>query len=171
MPRRRITAPALDLPALVELVECVADEVRAGVHEVHADPDERWHVRVHADDQVDVWLISWTRDQGTQLHDHGESSGAFTVVEGSLDEAVWEAGTRRLTETARSVGDSVVFGERYVHDVRNRREETAVSVHAYSPPLRQMSYYEVRRRRLVTLAHSWTDDPEAPPPAHLRRAS
>ena len=171
MPRRRTAAPALDLPTLAELVECVADEGRAGVHEVRADPDERWHARIHADDQVDVWLISWTPDQGTQLHGHGDSSGAFTVVEGGLDEAVWEVETRRLTETTRSVGDSVVFGERYVHDVRNRGEVTAVSVHAYSPPLRQMRYYEVRGRRLTTLAQRWTDDPEAPPPAHLRRAS
>ena len=49
----------------------VADEVRSGRHDVHADPDERWHVRLICDDRVDVWLISWTTDQGTQMHDHG----------------------------------------------------------------------------------------------------
>jgi hypothetical protein len=31
-----------------------------------------------------------------------------------------------------------------VHDVSNRVCETAVSVHAYSPPLSAMSYYSVQ---------------------------
>jgi hypothetical protein len=30
-----------------------------------------------------------------------------------------------------------------VHDVENRAVEPAVSVHAYSPPLTAMSYYDV----------------------------
>jgi len=54
----------------------------------------------------------------------------------------------------------VVFGEHYVHDVRNIREETAVSVHAYSPPLSSMRFYDVDDGQLTTLAHVWTDDPE-----------
>lgn len=158
-----LTAP-LSLAELVEWTSCVADDVRAGLHAVDADAEERWHVRLHRDDQVDVWLISWTTDQATQLHDHGGSAGAFTVVSGELSETIWTPGAEQLAETPRTEGDTVVFGEHYVHDVRNIAEATAVSVHAYSPPLSLMNYYDTEGRELVKLASVWTDDPEEPAP-------
>lgn len=153
---------------LVELTQRYAAEVRAGRHEVRADPDERWHVRLHSDEQVDVWLISWTTEQGTELHDHGDSAGAFTVVSGRLTESVHRRGRGAvrglLVDLARETGETVHFGEHYIHDVRNVDAETAVSVHAYSPPLRLMHYYDVVEGELVRRASSWTDDPEAPAP-------
>jgi hypothetical protein len=147
--------------------------VRAGRHEVRSDSHERWHVRIHADEEVDVWLISWTTEQGTELHDHGGSAGAFTVVEGVLTEAAWTGGRSGggLVELAREAGETVVFGTHYVHDVVNRAGATAVSVHAYSPPLTVMHYYDVDADRLVRRASSWTDDPEAPAPAREERAA
>jgi hypothetical protein len=167
---RPATVAPLSLAELAALTSSVADDVRAGLYEVHADEESRWHVRLVCDDQVDVWLISWTQEQGTQLHDHGGSSGAFTVVEGVLSEAVWTPGAEVLHESARSAGDSVIFGEHYVHDVRNVHPEVAVSVHAYSPPLSRMNYYDVDGHQLTRLASLWTDDPEAPAP-DLRAAS
>lgn len=168
-PRR----PGLSLAELVERVETVAADVRAGLHDVRADPDERWHVRLYRDDDMDLWLISWTADQGTQLHDHGGSGGAFTVVSGTLRETVWAPGAADLLESDRSEGDTVVFGEHYVHDVRNVAAETAVSVHAYSPPLSRMGFYDTEadgsgRNRLVRLGELWTDDPEAEAPPVVR---
>jgi len=167
MARAVVPAP-LSSSALVALTRRYADEVRAGRHEVRADPDQRWHVRLHSDEQVDVWLISWTTEQGTELHDHGDSAGAFTVVSGRLTESVHRPGRGvvrgLLTDLAREVGETVHFGRRYVHDVRNLDVATAVSVHAYSPPLRLMHYYDVVEGELVRRASSWTDAPEAPAP-------
>lgn len=174
MSPRRHRRP-LPLAQLVERATCVAEEVRAELHSVHADPDERWHVRLHHDADVDVWLISWTEEQGTQLHGHGGSSGAFTVVAGELEELVWDPAARDLDETTRTRGDVVAFGPGYVHDVRNVRPTTAVSVHVYSPPLERMDFFDVERGadgadRLVRLAHVWSDDPEIAAPAGLRDA-
>jgi hypothetical protein len=156
----RVNDAALSLAELVEWTTSVADDARAGLYDVQADTENRWHVRLLCDDELDLWLISWTAEQGTQLHDHGGSSGAFTVVEGKLEEAIWQPARGELDDREHSAGDTVVFGEHYVHDVRNIRQETAVSVHAYSPPLSSMRYYDVDAGRLTTLAHVWTDDPE-----------
>jgi mannose-6-phosphate isomerase-like protein (cupin superfamily) len=170
MTARSTTDAPLSLAELAALTSSVADDVRAGLHEVHADEESRWHMRIRCDEQVDVWLISWTSDQGTQLHDHGGSSGSFTVVSGELSEAVWTSGAEVLAETPRREGDSMIFGKHYVHDVRNLRSETAVSVHAYSPPLSLMNHYDVDGHQLTRLASVWTDDPEALAPC-LRAAS
>ena len=151
---------SLPLSDLLEWTAVVADEVRAGRHDVHADPYERWHARLFQDDRVDIWLISWTTDQGTQMHDHGGSSGAFTVVSGELSEVVWDVITGTVEERAVKAGDVVTFGDAYVHDVRNVRSRTAVSVHAYSPPLTHMNFYDVVDGSLQPLTRIWTDDPE-----------
>lgn len=182
---------------LLRLTDEGAEDVLAGRYD-HLLPangiwpaDERWATRLLSDDEVDVWLISWTPGKSTELHDHAGSLGALTVLSGALAEFRWN-GTelRRRTLTA---GDQASFPIGWVHDVmraptagdslqvaRNgaasdclqvARNGTAVesvgpldptlSVHAYSPPLTAMSYYEVtghgtlRRSRTVL-----TDQPE-----------
>ena len=146
------------LDDLAGLTREVAAEVAAGRHAVEIDPVQRWSRRLHADDHLDVWLISWTTDQGAELHDHGGSIGALTVVRGALTEWRWTAGSDDdgtcpaeelhargpgLRRRVLDPGHSVAFGLGHVHDVTNRALETAVSVHAYSPPLSAMSYYGV----------------------------
>jgi rhodanese-related sulfurtransferase/predicted metal-dependent enzyme (double-stranded beta helix superfamily) len=158
----------LSATELRAVVERYAEDVRAGTHVAQYGATERWHVRLHQDRDVDVWLISWTTEQGTELHDHGGSSGAFTVVEGALAESVWTGAgpdaPGELADHRRAAGETVVFGPGYVHDVRNHQAPPAVSVHAYSPPLHAMHYYDAGPGRLERWASSWTDDPEAPAP-------
>jgi quercetin dioxygenase-like cupin family protein len=144
---------------LIEFTRFYADEVASGQYpDIDYDPDERWHQRIYRDRRVDVWLISWLPAQGTQLHDHGGSSGSFTVLSGTLTEAVLGGGTLRDNE--RRTGDSVGFAAHYVHDVRNLSDSPAVSVHAYSPPLTTMTFYDLADGKLETLASLATDDPE-----------
>ena len=157
-----MSAAVLSRDELAALTQRYAGEVRAGLHRVEANADERWHVRLHQDECVDVWLISWTTSQGTELHDHGRSGGAFTVVAGQLTESVWSEAA--LVDTLHVSGQTVTFGDQYVHDVRNTHDQVAVSVHAYSPPLSSMGFYEVVDGVLVRRAQTWTDDPEAPAP-------
>jgi Cysteine dioxygenase type I len=149
---------------LVDFTRFVAGEVRTGRYPfVVFDANRRWHQRLYRDQRVDVWLISWLPYQGTQLHDHGGSAGSFTVISGVLSEAVYihtgrDAG--RLREREQMAGRSVGFDAGYVHDVRNLSDTPAVSVHAYSPPLASMTFYDVDDGELVKLAAMATDDPE-----------
>jgi quercetin dioxygenase-like cupin family protein len=153
---------------LAGLTRFYADEVTRGAYPfVEFAAGERWHRRIYRDRRMDVWLISWLPSQGTQLHDHGGSSGAFTVLTGELAEAA-VAGDE-LCEQPRRAGESVSFGPRYVHDVRNVSDTPAVSVHAYSPPLTTMTYYDLADGRLTPIASVATVDPE--PAFEARRAS
>jgi hypothetical protein len=147
---------------LADYSRFVADEVGAGRYPyVEYDAEERWHRRLYRDQRVDLWLISWLPSQGTQLHDHGGSSGAFTVLSGDLTEAIYQPGRAALRDLRRPSGAIVGFSGRYVHDVRNLSEAPAVSVHAYSPPLTTMTFYDVDDLgRLQSLASLATDDPE-----------
>lgn len=151
--------PPLRPSQLQDWTRRIAAEVRAGQYPfVELDPDHRWHRRLYRDRRVDVWLIAWLPTQGTELHDHGGSSGAFTVVSGALTETVVAgSGTRALR---RDVDSTVGFGAGYLHDVANHSSAPAISVHAYSPPLSSMTYYDLTPGGPVIVRSIATDDPE-----------
>jgi Cysteine dioxygenase type I len=156
--------PPLTPRQLTDFTRMLADDVRFGRYPfVDYNVEHRWHRRIYRDARVDVWLISWLPTQGTQLHDHGGSAGAFTVVSGALAEAVYvpsgpRAGT--LCERTHHAQSSMGFGADYVHDVRNLSAAPAVSVHAYSRPLTAMTYYDLDSHALIPLGTLVTDDPE-----------
>jgi quercetin dioxygenase-like cupin family protein len=110
------------------------------------DPD------LHADlAGAQVWLLSWLPEQGTPLHDHGTSAGAFTVVQGALTERVVAAGRSGVSESTSELTAGRVrhFGPHYVHQVTNTQSEPVISVHVYTPGLSWMNTYRIDGAALV----------------------
>ena len=95
------------------------------------DPDVRFAALVRRTDDQEVWLMGWLPGQGTDLHDHADTTGAFTVVSGVLTEHVSHPG--RPTEAVHTLvaGQSRVFAPGYVHRVHNAGPDPAVSIHVY----------------------------------------
>jgi len=142
----------LRLPDLLLETDRAAADVLDGRHDHLLPPgglpaDARWFTRLRGDDDLDVWLISWVPGRHTELHDHGGSLGALTVLSGALDEYRWDGD--RLRRRRLDAGDQAAFPLGWVHDVvwaRSQVPTPTLSVHAYSPPLAAMSYYEVTER-------------------------
>ena len=91
------------------------------------DPDERFATLVDATEGQEVWLMSWLPAQETDRHDHGDATGALTLVSGTLTEHVLHRGTT----LSLSPGQTRVFGPGYAHHVRNLGPDPAVSLHVY----------------------------------------
>lgn len=110
---------------------------------------ERSSVQLLTTEAYDVWLIGWPPGTRVEPHDHGASVGAITVVQGSLTEYRWSPEPQPRTV---GTGDVVTIDARVVHDVVADRPEhgPAISIHAYSPPLREMGFYSDDGVRLVT---------------------
>jgi len=106
------------------------------------DADVRWYLPLHRSNSCDVWLLAWERGQDTDWHDHGGSSGSFAVAEGRLVEKYRAASGRRLSYRDVAVGQAVAFGPGHVHNVAHGGAGLATSIHAYSPPLLAMTYYQ-----------------------------
>lgn len=126
---------------LRHLVEAVADRPDLWPDEVTRVEDGRSYRLVYRDEIVEVWIISWDHDTVTEIHDHGGSAGAMRMVHGSLTETfVVRGGVHRRVLRADC---TTSFSSTYVHDVRNELKRSALSVQAYSPPLTEMTYYEL----------------------------
>ena len=176
--QRSVSGPTrLRLADLLHITDRTADDVLSGSYDHIVPPggvpaDDRWFARLDGDDEVDIWLISWVPGHRTELHDHGGSLGALTLLSGALDEFRWDG--ERLRNRRLAAGDQAGFPLGWVHDVvwapsgqsasvasLSEKREPSLSVHAYSPPLTVMSYYEVTKQNTLRRRRTeLTDQPE-----------
>lgn len=84
------------------LVRSLAADPSAWRHLVRYDATTRWYHRLRTGPGYEVWLLSWLPGQGSGRHDHGPSSGVWTVLEGTLTEHT-ERGTRALRPGTQKV--------------------------------------------------------------------
>jgi hypothetical protein len=143
--RTRPLEPAVALsPArLLDVVHGLASDPGPWRSLVRHTPAERWFLRLDADDGFDCWLIGWDSYQGVDLHDHGGSAGAFSVVDGELLEtSTRRGGVDTYGEQRIRAGAARTFGPGHVHRVVNPSAAVATSLHVYSPPLVSMDFYE-----------------------------
>lgn len=157
----RPAAIGLGVEELTALTRSIAARPELWEPLVQFQESGRWWTRLDAPEGVDVWLLSWLPSQGTELHDHGSSAAAFTVVAGALTEFRPGAEVALVPqELAAGLTQTVAVGS--LHDVLNAGTEPAVSIHAYSPPLTRMTYWATSSDgRLVPARTVDTDEPES----------
>jgi len=129
----------LEAPELQSLVESLSGQPELwSAHVAYSDSD-RHYVSLHRDEHVDVWLLCWTAVNDTGWHDHDVSSGAVSVVRGTIQEHLPRIGGEHLV-TAIPAGQSFHFGPEHIHRLQGGDAET-VTIHAYSPPLCRLGQY------------------------------
>lgn len=148
----------LALRSLADVVSTVAGDPRLWRDHVRFDSGSRYWHRLASLPEADIWLLTWLPDQQTDLHDHGEAIAAFTVVSGSLEEVRIRAGQRVSRSLTRGQVSWVPAGA--VHDVGNRGDSPSISIHAYSPRLSEMTFWDLAGGELRRLSTVSTDQPE-----------
>ena len=130
---------------LEKVVHAVAE--RRDLYEdlIVADEESRWWLLLYRTPSFEVKLLTWEKDQSSDWHDHGGSSGAFRVTAGSLLESHRAADSGGTDSASFEVGECGSFGTDYVHDVVFESGDPAVSIHAYSPPLSGLTFYDRTR--------------------------
>ena len=97
------------------------------------------------DDHSEAWLNTWWEPRDTGFHDHGGSCVGVHVLEGrARNEALVVSGPRHIKEYG--AGESFWFHGAGIH--RMEHERGAVTVHVYSPPIREIGSYEVTQGEL-----------------------
>src|SRR3954468_15076290 len=112
-----IAPQALEVSDLVSISRDIAADEGAWRHLVRFREDGRWWTRLHGDEALDVWLLTWLADQAAGLAEHGPPPAAFTVVQGSLTEV--RLGGFRENRSEVAAGETLTVPSGLVHDVRN----------------------------------------------------
>jgi hypothetical protein len=116
------------------------------------DEANRWWLQLFATESYEVRLLTWERDQSSDWHDHGGSSGAWSVTAGTLNETYRAEDHVSVRDRRFVKGDSGSFGPEHVHDVVYESGNPAASIHAYSPPLSGLTVYDRTRFGFVARA-------------------
>jgi len=133
---------ALDRDALVALARAFAGDPARWAPHVEHDPGRRTFHLLHDGEDATVWLLCWSPGHDTGFHDHDGSAAAIAVVEGVVREDRFTVGGVPIGRVLGE-GDVLDVGPHDIHRVRHAGSGPAVTIHAYSPPLRSMGAYEV----------------------------
>jgi hypothetical protein len=127
---------------LVEFVDELVSRPDLWRHLVRHSADERVYEQIWGDELVTAWLICWSEDQDTGFHDHDNSEAAIAVIDGRISEERLRIGRE---PEAREIGPggTAVVPAVAIHRVLHAGVGPAVTIHAYSPPLRQTGAYRV----------------------------
>jgi mannose-6-phosphate isomerase-like protein (cupin superfamily) len=111
-------------------------------HLVRHSGTARIYEKLWEDARSNAWLICWSVDHDTGFHDHERSAAVIAVIEGCVREE-----RLRLLEAPRSqvlgAGARVYVPPAAIHRVLHCGNAPAVTIHAYSPPLRSTGAYAV----------------------------
>ena len=132
----------LSVPELEDFVARLAVTPERWRHLVRHNSDARVYEQVWDAQNVNAWLICWSEDQDTGFHDHDDSAAAIFVIAGQIREERLRLGA---TPEARVIGpgQTLVVPPTAIHRVLHAGSVPAVTVHAYSPPLRRTGTYRI----------------------------
>ncbi|MBS2037049.1 cysteine dioxygenase family protein [bacterium] len=115
---------------------------------VVTDPARRRYRLLYEDDRIDIWVLSWMPGQATGFHDHDRSRVALMSVQGTVLEKqmLLPSGAASVEMTPGTVRTG---GAGYIHSVQHLEGLPAVSVHAYSPPLKLVGQFVVDEQGIL----------------------
>ena len=133
-------ARALDAGELLRFAEALARSADSWRGLVRESGDGRVYETIWSDEHVNAWVIRWSAASDTGFHDHDVSASGIVVIEGSVVEERLALGGPAVVHRFRA-GQSFHLSASAIHRVRHDGARPALTIHAYSPPLRRQGVY------------------------------
>jgi quercetin dioxygenase-like cupin family protein len=159
--RKKSFHGALELNQAVDLARNVSARhslsLEKMLRETPPSEDGRAYVKLYEDGNMTIWAIQWKKGQGTPIHDHVTSGAGVHCFLGRIVEERWVSTDQNARTRELGSGQNVSVPAGQAHRIYNKEDLTAMSVHVYSPPLKEMTYY-VENSRGITPTGRWLDD-------------
>ncbi len=117
---------------------------------IRTDPRRYHRQRIVLREAYELLVMTWLPGQSSVPHDHGGSICALRVVQGTAQERTYELGDDGLVRPCfhahYPTGQLVAGDDAAIHSVHNASADgaTLVTVHVYSPPLRDFRRFMER---------------------------
>ena len=149
---------SLEIAELEAFLQALVDHPERWRHLVEHNADKRTYGLIWDDEDVNAWVLCWSEDHDTGFHDHDISAAAIAVIEGHVreDRLRLDGGPR---EVIYGAGTSFSVPADAIHRVLHAGDGPAVTVHAYSPPLRKQGAYSLAADGILQRhVQSWEDE-------------
>lgn len=100
---------------------------------------------IYRNNELEVIVINITPHKGTAIHDHGKSIGCAMVIEGTIVNSIYRLNGDRSEQFSSfciNQGECLYSTKGMIHKMTNPSNERMISLHVYSPPLKDMTVYE-----------------------------
>jgi mannose-6-phosphate isomerase-like protein (cupin superfamily) len=132
----------LSAAELREFVARLAAQPERGEHLFDEDDDARVHELIWDGPEVNAWVIRRSENADTAYHDLDESAAAIAVLAGHVREDLLSLGGLPRTRLI-GPGETFTIEPTAIHRVLHAGGGPALTIHAYSPPLRRTGAYRV----------------------------
>jgi uncharacterized NAD(P)/FAD-binding protein YdhS/predicted metal-dependent enzyme (double-stranded beta helix superfamily) len=134
---------------------------------VRIDPRRYHRGRVVLRDAYELLVMTWLPGQSSVAHDHGGSICGMQVVDGTATERSYcveaDGSVRSVMQVHVPYGRTISGADSGIHSVHNLdRHGTLVTVHVYSPPLRDFRRFAVHEERPTSLRNESETVPAVP---------
>jgi cysteine dioxygenase len=101
---------------------------------------------LYNDNNIDVYLIGWSANQASRIHDHPDNGCVLRVLRNEVSEETYirrDAGIEKLSHKNLKVGETGHIKKNTIlHRIINETNEKTLSLHVYSPPNYKTRYYD-----------------------------
>lgn len=110
--------------------------------------------RLFKNEHCEVLILSWLNGQRSKIHDHLNTSCGVKVLHGEATETVFKKAPNGHIFASRSTqyqaGAVTVSKDNDIHQISNLQDddEMLITLHFYSPPLRQFYTYQLESGRV-----------------------
>jgi hypothetical protein len=133
---------SLSVPELERFAATLVHAPQLWEQFVQHDDSSRVYHQIWDEEDVNAWLICWSEDQDTGYHDHDDSAAAIEVIGGQVREDRLRLSGAPHTRVI-SAGERFSLAPTAIHRVLHAGNGPAITIHAYSPPLRRTGAYAI----------------------------
>jgi len=99
---------------------------------------------VDGNDDFNMYIITWNQYQESKIHDHSKNGCIYKILEGHLVEEEYDYnfklnGIKSLYSDSYNIG--YIHNDINLHKMINYNDKVAVSLHIYSPPNHNTTYF------------------------------
>jgi len=90
----------------------------------------------------EIIIITWGVNQGVNVHDHAENGCWMKILDGSLEEKLYDKDLNLVkTNTLKKGGVGFMNNDKGYHSISNINDGLTVSLHIYNPPNHNTKYF------------------------------
>ena len=99
--------------------------------------------KIFGNNNFEIYIITWNKNQNAPIHDHSCNGCWLKVLQGELNENIYESESLSLYKSNTIKTNDISFMKNNIgyHSITNNSDETAVTLHIYNPPNHKTKFF------------------------------